>query len=337
MLLRLFICFSILSSVFFSIVPVFAAESANDQLTLVKEQESRIEGLEHKIQELNQNQAEERSVARKILGSSVLLGVGCVLFVLLRIGLRRFEDVISEKGVIRESEHTLRLKTILRLFHWVGSIAIICSVLYMVLENLGFNVAPLLAGAGIVGLAFGFGGQYLIRDLINGIFILLEGHYGVNDVVRIGEFTGVVESINLRITVLRDAEGRVIIIPNGDVKTVVNLTKDYSRAVLSIGVAYKENVDRVMDVIKEIGKEIRCDAEYGVLITEDLEMLGVDDFAESQVTIKFRIRTLPSKQFQVARELRRRIKNRFDELGIEIPFPHRTLYWGDKDGGSLSK
>ena len=308
-----------------------SAETASVEppTSVVKEQGSRIEELEQKIEELKQGDVvEKQSLIRRLFVTGIVILIACVLFVLLKYGLKRFEEVISEKGAIRESEQTLRFKTIVRLFHWVGSIAILGASLYMVLENFGVNVAPLLAGAGIVGLAFGFGGQYLIRDLINGIFILLEGHYSVNDVVKIGEYAGVVESINLRITILRDAEGRVIIIPNGEVKTVVNLTKEYSRAVLSIGVAYKENVDRVMDAIKQIGKEIRQDEYFSRLITEDLEMLGVDDFADSQVIIKFRVKTLPIKQWEVARELRRRIKNRFDELGIEIPFRNRTLYWG---------
>jgi len=268
------------------------------------------------------------SLTERILKTCVLIMIGAGFFILLKIGLRKFEDFISEKGAIRESDKTLRIKTIVRLFQWVGSIGIIGAILYMVLENFGFNVAPLLAGAGIVGLAFGFGGQYLIRDLINGIFILLEGQYGVNDIVKIGEYAGVVENMNLRITVLRDAEGRVIIIPNGEIKIVVNLTKDYSRAVLNIGVAYKENIDHVMDVLKKIGQELREDPYFGKLTLDGIEMLGVEEFADSQVTIRFRVKTLPSKQWEISRELRRRIKNRFDELGIEIPFPHRTLYWG---------
>ncbi|MCB9772208.1 MAG: mechanosensitive ion channel family protein [Candidatus Omnitrophica bacterium] len=306
-----------------------ALTSVISESATVEVNKSRIDELEQKIEDMkHENVVVERSLMTKIINTGILIVIGIIFFILLKFSLKKFEDFISEKGVIRESDQTLRIKTIVRLFNWIGSLAIICAILYMALENIGFNVAPLLAGAGIVGLAFGFGGQYLIRDLINGIFILLEGHYGVNDIVKIGEYAGVVESINLRITVLRDAEGRVIIVPNGEIKTVVNLTKDFSRAVLSIGIAYKENVDRVMDVIREIGKEIRQDAYFGKLIIDDLEMQGVDDFAESQVTIKFRIKTLPSKQFEVARELRRRIKNRFDELGIEIPFPHRTLYWG---------
>lgn len=333
LVVQIFILF-VIGNLSFAEVPAGGTQSGGITSSLsenvaVKAHESRIEELEHKLEGINQNELGEKvSLTRKIVKVCILIFVGLALFIFLKFGLKKFEDFITEKGVIRESEQTLRIKTIVRLFHWIGSVAIICAILYMALESLGFNVAPLLAGAGIVGLAFGFGGQYLIRDLINGVFILLEGHFGVNDIVKIGEHAGVVESINLRITVLRDAEGRVIIIPNGEIKTVVNLTKDFSRAVLAIGVAYKENVDRVMDVIRMIGNDIRQDEYFSKFILDDLEMLGVDDFAESQVTIKFRIKTLPSKQWEVARELRRRIKNRFDELGIEIPFPHRTFYLG---------
>ena len=265
------------------------------------------------------------SMAKTLL----ILGFSWLLFRSLKYGLKKFEDHLSQKAAIREDEITLRLKTFSHLIKWLGTVAIAVFGLYMLLENFGINVAPLLAGAGIVGLAFGFGGQYLIRDVINGVFILLEGQYRINDVVKIGEFGGLVEGLNLRHTNLRDLEGRVIYIPNGEIKTVVNFTQDYANAVLEIGVAYKEKVDQVMTVIKELGAEMRNDDYFKKLILEDLEMLGVDSFGESQVTIKFRIKTLPIKQWEVAREFRRRLKNRFDELGIEIPFPHRTLYWGN--------
>jgi len=263
-----------------------------------------------------------------ITRSMVVIIVGLLLLVLLKIGVRKFEQALTQKDVIRESESTLQIKTVAKLFRWVGTVAIIFAIFYVVAENHGLNVAPLIAGAGIAGLAFGFGGQYLIRDLINGLFILIEGQYRINDVVKIGEYGGLVEDINLRITTLRDLEGRVIVIPNGEVKTVVNYTREYAQALLDIGVAYKENVDHVMEVIKEIGKEMRDDKYFGRLIIGDVEMFGVDDFSDSQITIKFRVKTLPIKQWEVMREFRRRIKNRFDELGIEIPFPHRTVYWG---------
>ncbi len=269
-----------------------------------------------------------RSLADKIANSGVIIFISLILFFLLRIGLKKLERVISDKDAIRESETTLQIKTFVKLFSWLGTVVLAAIAIYMVLANFGFDVAPLLAGAGIIGLAFGFGGQYLIRDLINGFFILLEGQYRVNDVVQIGDFSGLVESINLRTTTLRDLEGRVIIIPNGEVKTVINHTKEFAYALFDIGVAYKENVDRVMDVIKELGGQMSRDSYFGRLILEGLEMLGVDGFAESHVSIKFRIKTIPIRQWEVAREFRRRLKNRFDELGIEFPFPHRTLYWG---------
>jgi moderate conductance mechanosensitive channel len=265
------------------------------------------------------------SIAKTLL----ILGFSWLLFRGLKYGLKKFEDYLTQKAAIREDETTLRLKTFSHLIKWLGTIAIVGFGLYMLLENFGINVAPLLAGAGIVGLAFGFGGQYLIRDVINGVFILMEGQYRINDVVKIGEFGGLVEGLNLRHTKLRDQEGRVIYIPNGEIKTVVNFTQDYANAVLEIGVAYKEKVDQVMTVIKDLGAGMRNDDYFKKLILADLEMLGVESFGDSQVTIKFRIKTLPIKQWEVAREFRRRLKNRFDELGIEIPFPHRTLYWGD--------
>ncbi|HOW88570.1 MAG TPA: mechanosensitive ion channel family protein [Candidatus Omnitrophota bacterium] len=250
------------------------------------------------------------------------------LFLALKFGLKRLEAAISRKEVLREEESILRLKTFLHVLKWLGSIFIVCFGLYELLENFGIDVAPLLAGAGIVGLAFGFGGQYLIRDLINGIFILLEGQFRVNDVVKIGELGGLVESMNLRVTQLRDLEGRVIYIPNGEIKTVINFTKGHSQALLDVGIAYKEKVDDVMRVMKEIAQEMRQDPYFGKLILEDMEMLGVDAFMDSAVIIKCRMKTLPIKQWEVAREYRRRLKNRFDELGIEIPFPHRKIYWG---------
>ncbi|MBI3082873.1 MAG: mechanosensitive ion channel family protein [Candidatus Omnitrophica bacterium] len=258
----------------------------------------------------------------------VILFLGALLFLLLKRGVSKLDALMSQKDAIRESEARLRAKTLSRLAYWLGAVTLVGYVLYGILETIGINVAPLLAGVGIAGLAFGFGGQYLIRDLINGIFILFEGQYRINDVIKVGDLAGVVENVNLRVTVLRDLEGRVIYIPNGEIKAVINMTKEWSRAVFNIGVAYKENVDRVMDVLKELGRELRQDAVFGKLILEDLQMLGVDEFGESQVTIKCFFKTVPIKQWDVAREFRRRVKNRFDELGIEIPFPHRTLYWG---------
>ncbi|MBN3040390.1 MAG: mechanosensitive ion channel [Candidatus Omnitrophica bacterium] len=288
----------------------------------------KIEVLEKELEAVKTEKINKMPIIEKTIRVGFIILVGIFLMFLLKFSIKKFEKIISQKDAIREAGTVLRLKTVGSLFIWLGNILIFGTVAFMVLEYFGLNMAPLLAGAGIVGLAFGFGGQYLIRDLINGLFILIEDQYRVNDVVKINEYGGLVENINLRITSLRDLEGRVIIIPNGEVKTVVNFTKEYAQALFDIGVAYKENVDKVIEVIKEIGAGMRKDPYFKRLILDDLEMFGVDDFGDSQVTIKFRIKTLPIKQWEVSREFKRRLKNRFDELGIEIPFPHRTVYWG---------
>jgi moderate conductance mechanosensitive channel len=299
---------------------------AEDAMSKLAAGEAKIQQLKKAMEILRKEELSKMTWAEKGTVASVLIAAGLCLIVLFKLVIRKFEDLVTAKGKIRESELGLRIKTLSRLFYWLVAFAIVVTVIYLVLQTFGFNVTALLAGAGIVGLAFGFGGQYFIRDVINGFFILLEEQYRIDDVIKVGEYTGVVENITLRITTLRDLDGRVITIPNSEIKTVMNYTQDYSQALFDVGVAYKENVDRVMEVIKDLGKEMRQDANFGKLILEDLEMFGVDAFEDSQVTIKFRIKTLPVRQWEVAREFRRRLKNRFDELGIEMPYPHRTLY-----------
>ena len=317
-------------------------KEAQERITLAEEkmliiqEKSRLAEEEMNLARERMALAEERlrikegrpDIAARLIGSVIALAFGLLLLFLLKFGVKKLEKSLTKQDVIRESAITLQIKTMAKLFNWLGTIVIVAIVVYIILEKHGLDMAPLLAGAGIMGLAFGFGGQYLIRDLINGLFILVEGQFRVNDVVKIGEYGGLVEDINLRITTLRDLGGRVIIVPNGEIKTVVNYTRGYAQALLDIGVAYKENVDRVMDLIKEMGKELRQDPYFKRLIIGNLEMLGVDDFSDSAVIIKFRIKTLPIKQWEVMREFRRRLKNKFDEVGIEIPFPHRTMYWG---------
>ena len=304
---------------------------------LAKEQ-SEIDQVRQQLENLKIQGYGMVSTTDKIVRSGVVLLTSILLFILLRMGIKAFERLVSRESDVRESEIELRLKTLGKLFNWLGGILIIIAMFYQLMIIYGFNPGPLIAGAGVVGIAFGFGGQYLIRDLINGLFILIEGQYRINDVIKIGDLGGLVEDINLRITTLRDLAGRVIIIPNGEIKTVINFTRGYAQALMDIGVAYKENVDQVIGVIKQVGKEMREDSYFSKLIIDDLEMLGVDDFADSAVMIKFRIKTKPIKQWEVSREFRRRLKNRFDEMGIEIPFPHRTLYWGtDKDNQWLKE
>ncbi|MEE8158450.1 MAG: mechanosensitive ion channel family protein [Dehalococcoidia bacterium] len=208
------------------------------------------------------------------------------------------------------------------------TVGIVTVAFFMILAELGINIAPILAGAGVVGIAIGFGAQSLIRDLISGIFIMLEDQYRVGDVARVAGVAGLVEDINLRRTTLRDLDYIQHIIPNGEIRVASNFTKEKSRVNLNIEVAYKEDLDHVMDVIRKVGAELAEDPEFGPLITDPIKPLRVDNFGESGIAIKVLGETKPIQQWTVAGEFRRRLKRAFDEEGIEIPFPHRTLYWG---------
>ena len=199
----------------------------------------------------------------------------------------------------------------------------------MALQEIGFDIRPLLAGAGIAGIAIGFGAQALVRDVISGMFMLVENQVRVNDVVQINGTGGLVEEVNLRTTVLRSLDGTVHIFPNGTITSLSNLTRDFSFYVFDMGVAYKEDTDRVAEVMKQVAQELRQEEQWAPLILEPLEILGVDKFADSAVIVKARIKTLPIKQWAVGRELNRRFKKKFDELGIEIPFPHVSVYFGE--------
>jgi small conductance mechanosensitive channel len=316
---------------------VSVAESkAQIALEQIAAKEIRLESLQKSLKSLQKEKIDKTSLAKKAAGVLTILFLALIVLLVLRFGLKIFMRHLTKKSIVIGREVAIRIKTFARMFGWLGIILTITTASFFILETFGVSVAPLIAGASIVGIAFGFGGQYLIRDVISGFFILIEDQYRIDDVVKIGEYSGLVADINLRITTLRDLESHVIIIPNGEIKAVINYTKEYAHALLDMGIAYKENVDQVMDVIKEIGKEMREDKYYGVFILDDLEMFGVDNFLDSAVIIKFRIKTLPMKQWDVSREFKRRIKNRFDKLGIEIPFPHRTIYWGKNKDGSQS-
>jgi moderate conductance mechanosensitive channel len=208
-------------------------------------------------------------------------------------------------------------------------IAIWLLAIVMALKESGFDIGPILAGAGVLGLAVGFGAQHLVRDLFAGLFILLENQIRVNDVAIINGTGGLVEQINLRTIVLRGLDGTVHIFPNGTITTLSNMTHEFSYYVFNIGVAYKEDTDHVVEVVKQLGDEMIKDEKYKPLILAPLEVLGVDQFGDSAVVIKARFKTLPIQQWTVGREMNRRMKKKFDELGIEIPFPHRSIYWGE--------
>lgn len=234
-----------------------------------------------------------------------------------------------------EPEMQKRADTLGSLVRYILSISILAVGIIMILGELGIDIGPIIAAAGVVGLAVGFGAQHLVQDIISGFFILMEDQIRVGDVVEVTGRGGLVERVNLRMTVLRDLSGNVHFIRNGQIDVVTNMTKEYSRYLFNIGVAYREDVDEVIEVIKKIDEDLRQDAEFKDDILEPIEILGLDEFADSAVVIKARIKTLPIKQWRIGREFNRRLKMKFDELGIEIPFPHRTVYIGqDKTGDS---
>ncbi len=243
----------------------------------------------------------------------------------------RIEKAVEDEDPTTLSEREKRAATLGRIIRHTWFVMVLVIALLMILNEAGIEIGPMLAGLGIAGLAIGFGAQTLVKDVINGFFILLENNFRVGDVVKIGDVAGLVDSMSLRVTILRDLEGKVHVIPNGSIEVVTNMTKEWSRVVLDVGVAYKEDVDEVMDVLKEIGQALYEDPAFRPLIISPLEILGVDNFGDSSVDIKVMMTTRPLKQWMVARELRRRIKNTFDEKGIEIPFPHRTLYMGEAE------
>ena len=196
----------------------------------------------------------------------------------------------------------------------------------MILSEAGMDTAPLIAGAGIIGLAFGFGGQYLIKDLIAGFFIILENQYRIGDVVCFGDTCGLVEKINLRTTILRDLDGTVHHMPNGEIKVASNLSKFFARVNLNIGIAYNSDLEKVIRVVNKVGNQLAEDKNWKEMIIKPLQFLRVDDFGDSAIIIKILGETKPIKQWDVAGEFRKRLKIAFDKNGIEIPFPQRVIH-----------
>ena len=201
------------------------------------------------------------------------------------------------------------------------------------LHQVGVNIMPILAGVGILSLAVGFGAQTLVKDIINGLFILVEDSIAVGDVVTSRGTGGLVEAVNLRTIWLRDLQGNVHIIPNSQVEMITNMTKDYSYYLLDVGVAYREDTDEVITALQEIDAEMRADAAFAADILAPIEILGVDRFTDSAVVLRARLQTKPIKQWAVGREFNRRMKKLFDARGIELPFPQRRLSWAEPQRG----
>ena len=267
------------------------------------------------------------------MGSGIrvlLVGVTMVfLLVIAKQVLKRLRNLYE--GTLPSPAQRRRADTLTHVLRDVARVFILAVGTMMILSEIGIDLKPLLAAAGLGGLAIGFGAQSLVKDVISGFFILLEDSIAVGDVVEIAGVSGLVEEVKLRTITLRDVSGSVHVVPNGIVDRVKNMTKGYSYYVFDIDVAYREDVDRVMEVLVDIAAELRADPSYAADILEPLEMLGVDRFDESAVIIRCRIKTLPVQQWRIGREMNRRIKKTFDAKGIEIPFPHRTIYWGQPE------
>jgi small-conductance mechanosensitive channel len=269
------------------------------------------------------NWAAVTATGLKVLGALI---VAWLAYYALKLALRRIERSLgTTPGVV--TPQAQRTRTLLSLLRSVGLVIIAVMTVFMVLGAVGVELAPLLAGAGVVGLAVSFGAQSLVKDVISGLFMLFENQFGVGDVIRIEGVSGAVEKMTLRVVVLRDVHGVVHIVPNGQITKVSNLTRSWARVVLDVGVAYKEDPDRVMAVLRDIGQQLYADEAWKPLLVEPVEVPGIETFGESAVNIRVMVKTLPLKQWDVARELRRRIKLRFDQEGIEIPFPHQTVQW----------
>ena len=258
-------------------------------------------------------------LSRDLIKVGAIILVAFVLYRIVKIIVRRIVAVkIDEEDPIVRRMREQRAQTIGALFTNVAFVFFVTITLLTIL-NVFMPIGPLLASVSVVGLAISFGAQSLVKDVISGTFILIEGQFGIGDVIRIGDTGGLVEKLTLRTTVLRDERGAVHIIPNGEIKMVSNLTKTWSRAVIDVLIGYGEDVDRVLDTLRSIGDEFQRDPEWAPLLLEPPAVMGIENLTDSGVTLKMTAKTLPLKQWDVSRELRKRIKKRFEEEQIEIP------------------
>lgn len=248
-------------------------------------------------------------------------------------GIRAFREYMTNRKANWQDKQ--RLETLGLVFRYTINVILSIVAGMLVLTELGISIAPILATAGVLGLAVGFGAQSLVKDYFSGFFLLLEDQIRFGDVVTVGGKSGLVEEVTLRFVRLRAYDGSVHFVPNGQIDSVTNMTRDYSFAVLDIGIAYRENIDDAFVVIRQIAAELRADEKYQDIILEDVDLAGVENWAASAISIRFRIKVQPTQQSTIKHEFLRRLKIAFDAQGIEIPFPHLTVYAGQfKDGSA---
>ncbi len=233
--------------------------------------------------------------------------------------------VVSKNFISLEAEKK-RENTLIKIFDTTIKLIVWVMAVIMIVSEFGVEIGPMIAAAGIIGLAVGFGGQYLIRDLISGLFIILENQYRVGDVIRVGDVTGTVEDITLRVSVLRDLDGTVHHIPHGEITTVANLSKEFARVNIDLGVAYGTDLEKLIKVINDVGEKLAKDSNWQEMIIEAPHFVRVNDFADSAIVVKILGDTKPLQQWAVAGEFRKRLKIAFDKKRIEIPFPQRVIH-----------
>jgi small conductance mechanosensitive channel len=263
----------------------------------------------------------------------LILALSWLVHRVLRAIIKRIERISDDGDPTTASELEKRAQTIGRILRQASSVVVWSVTVMLVLGEFGVDLKPILAGAGILGLAAGFGAQTLVKDVITGFFILLENQIRVGDTVTAAGCTGIVEAVNLRTTVLRDLDGTTHIIPNSAITVVTNATRDWSRALLDVGVAYKEDTDRCEMVLREVGASMEKDASFAKKLIGPFEYPGVVKFGDSAVVLRVLVKTQAHDGPMVLRELRRRVKKAFDKAGIEIPFPHVKLV-RDRDGAA---
>lgn len=271
--------------------------------------------------------------------SEAFVLVKTLLRIFLIVGVAYFLNRLTKKLITRLRDHLIghadsnieeikRMNTLSMVLRYIVTTVIMAITVVEILHELGISIAPVLAAAGVVGLAVGFGAQSLVKDYFNGFFLLLENQIRKDDVVEIADKAGLVEEITLRYIKMRDYEGNVHYVPNGQITTVTNKSRDFAFAVMDVGVAYKENIAKVMQVMQVVGADLYTDPVFSPKILDQLEMAGVDNLGDSAVVIRCRFKVIPLEQWTIKREYLRRIKNAFDQQNIEIPFPHLTVYQG---------
>jgi small-conductance mechanosensitive channel len=275
-------------------------------------------------------------VSDVVIGAPLAL-LGLLLFgLVLRWVLHKLVDRLvrrAESGVLPDrispvvsARRAQRAKTMGSLLKSVITGLLVAVIGTMMLSEVGVNIAPIIASAGILGIALGFGAQSLVKDFLSGVFMIFEDQYGVGDVVDVGEAIGTVEAVTLRVTRLRDLNGTVWYVPNGEIMRVGNMSQNWARAVLDVSVGYGEDLARVTRVLREVSHDLWEDEDFSELIIEEPEVTGVEMLAADSVNLRVLIKTLPMEQWAVAREMRQRIKARFDHEGIEIPFAQRVVW-----------